>query len=248
MEESLRRRSGTARMDYTFALTPALSPRRGGGVRGVCGSRRTQVLARLLGGRPTRSPSPRPSPPGEGEARAAFAETDAPGCSRAFWAEGRQPDGCNRGHRAFKQRPEVLPLPGGEGRGEGEPAPLPSDGREENECGGRNRAAEKPKERRGGCWRYKKATPNRVTSGPLGIAIATFAELAIFRPASGGPSAGRQRRRQRSRQRVATKGCDKGLRQRGATKVRNLGQAAARPRVPSWSRPGAIRVWDGGLP
>ena len=26
MEESLRRRSATARMDYTLALTPALSP------------------------------------------------------------------------------------------------------------------------------------------------------------------------------------------------------------------------------
>ena len=70
------------------------------------------------------SPSPRPSPPGEGEALAAFVETDAPGCSRAFWAEGQEHDRCNRGYRAFKQRPEVLPLPGGEGRGEGEP---PSD-------------------------------------------------------------------------------------------------------------------------
>ena len=32
IEESLRRRSGIARMDYTLALTPALSPRRGAGV------------------------------------------------------------------------------------------------------------------------------------------------------------------------------------------------------------------------
>jgi hypothetical protein len=70
------------------------------------------------------SPSPRPSPPREGETLAAFVEKDAPRCWRAFLSEGQQRDGRNRGHRAFKQRPEVLPLPGGEGRGEGEP---PSD-------------------------------------------------------------------------------------------------------------------------
>ena len=33
MEESVRRRSGAAGLDYTLALTPALSPRRGAGVR-----------------------------------------------------------------------------------------------------------------------------------------------------------------------------------------------------------------------
>ena len=70
------------------------------------------------------SPSPRPSPPREGETLAAFVEKDAPRCWRAFLSEGQQRDGRNRGHRAFKQRPEVLPLLGGEGRGEGEP---PSD-------------------------------------------------------------------------------------------------------------------------
>jgi hypothetical protein len=63
-----------------------------------------------------RSPSPRPTPPGEGEALAAFVEIDAPGCWRAFWAEGQQRDNCNRGHRAFKQCPKVLPLPS-DGRG-----------------------------------------------------------------------------------------------------------------------------------
>ena len=70
----------------------------------------------------TRSPSPRParpsrlgeggpSPPGEGEPFAAFVEAAAPWCWRAFWEEGQQRDRCNLGHRAFKHRPEVLPLP-----------------------------------------------------------------------------------------------------------------------------------------
>jgi hypothetical protein len=102
---------------------------RGAGVRAPgTPSARTPPALRPKSAEPqewiTRSPSPRPSPPGEGEARAALVENDAPGCSLAFWAEGQQCDGRNRGYRAFKQRPEVLPLPGGEGRGEGEP---PSD-------------------------------------------------------------------------------------------------------------------------
>jgi len=70
----------SGRKANTLALTPALSPRRGGGARGVCRNRRARVFARLLGGRaaarrmqpgpssfqtaPGSSPSPRGRGPG----------------------------------------------------------------------------------------------------------------------------------------------------------------------------------------